>query len=134
MLKEFSMFGIILTSLFLVCGVHFDSGDVADAQFFENSDGNDTNKSNFSSNSTSSEDSDAADIVLLSQKLKKASLGYRDLIGQVKNVGNNSAESVSEYLKVYDKNGDVIGTENIYADIDTTRPGQKSTFKSFASR
>ena len=41
MLKEFSMFGIILTSLLLVGGIQFDSNDVAYAQFFE--DGNSTN-------------------------------------------------------------------------------------------
>ena len=43
MLKEFSMFGIILTSLLFVGGIQFDSDDVAYAQFFENSEGNDTN-------------------------------------------------------------------------------------------
>jgi hypothetical protein len=68
-------------------------------QFFENSEtnDNDTNSSNFASNSTSSEN---ADIVLLSQKLKKASFGFRDLVGQVKNIGNDTAESVNVLLTV----------------------------------
>jgi ElaB/YqjD/DUF883 family membrane-anchored ribosome-binding protein len=34
---------------------------------------------------------------------------------------------------VYDKNGGVIGTESTYADVDLLKPGQKSTFKFFAS-
>jgi hypothetical protein len=45
MLKEFSMFGIILTSLLLVGGIQFDDDDVAYAQFFE--DGSGTNTLNF---------------------------------------------------------------------------------------
>ena len=55
------------------------------------------------------------------------------MVGQVKNIGNESAESVQVLLTVYDKNGGVVGTENTYADVDTLKPGQKSTFKFFAS-
>jgi hypothetical protein len=71
--------------------------------------------------------------ILLSQKLKKASFGYRDLVGQVKNIGNDSAESINVLLTVYDKNGGVIGTDSIYTDVSTLKPGQKSTFKILAS-
>jgi hypothetical protein len=124
---KISLSTIILTLVLFTGGNGFESGNLAYGQFFE------TNSSNVTSNSTSLEDSNDADIVLLSQKLKKASFGYRDLIGQVKNVGNDSAESVNVHLTVYDKNGGVIGTENTYADIDTLKPGQKSTFKFYAS-
>src|SRR5438093_11418737 len=98
----------ILTFVLLVGGTEFEISDLAFGQFFEDSESNgtDTNSSNFGSSSSS----ENADIVLLSQKLKKASFGYRDLVGQVKNIGNDSAESVKILLTVYDKNGGVIGT------------------------
>ncbi|MDW0200086.1 MAG: FxLYD domain-containing protein, partial [Nitrososphaeraceae archaeon] len=101
------------------------------AQFFE--DGNGTNTLNFSSNSTSSPDSGAAEILLLSQKLKKASFGYRDLVGQVKNIGNNTASFVRIDLTTYDKNGDVLGTDSTYATANTLKPNQKSTFQLMTS-
>jgi hypothetical protein len=124
---KISLSTIILTLVLFTGGNGFESADLAYGQFFE------TNSSNSTSNSTASENPNDAKIVLVSQKLKKASFGYRDLVGQVKNIGNESAESVNILLTVYDKNGGVIGTENTYADVDTLKPGQKSTFKFFAS-
>ena len=88
---------------------------------------------NFSSNSISSGDSSAAEIVLLSQKLKKASFGYRDLVGQVKNIGNDTASFVRIDLTTYDKNGDVSGTDSTYATANTLKPNQKSTFQLMTS-
>jgi hypothetical protein len=114
-------------------GMEFESGNLAYGQFFDNSETNGTNSSNSISNSTSTENPSAADIVLLSQKLKKASFGFRDLVGQVKNIGSDSAAYVEILLTVYDKKGGVIGTESTYADVDLLKPGQKSTFKFFAS-
>jgi hypothetical protein len=122
-----SLSAIILTSVLFIGGNGFGSAELAYGQFFE------TNSSDSTTNSTESEDANAADIVLLSQKLKKASFGYRDLVGQVKNIGSESAESVNILLTVYDKNGGVIGTDNTYADASTLKPGQKSTFKFFTS-
>jgi hypothetical protein len=66
--------------------------------------------------------------VLLSQKLKKGSFGYRDLVGQVKNIGNDTAESVKIVLDTFDKNGDIIGTDYTYATANTLEPNQKSSF------
>jgi hypothetical protein len=108
-------------------GTQFENNDVAYGQFFE------TNSSDSTTNSTQSENGNAGDIVLLSQKLKKASFGYRDLVGQVKNIGGDDAESVNILLTIYDKNGGVIGTDSTYADKDTLKPGQKSSFKFFTS-
>jgi hypothetical protein len=126
---KMSLSGIILTLVLFLGGNGLNSANLAYGQFFE------TNSSDFTSNSTSSQtdDSNAADIVLLSQKLKKASFGYRDLVGQVKNIGDESAESVNILLTVYDKNGGVIGTDSTYADASTLKPGQKSSFKFFTS-
>jgi hypothetical protein len=122
-----SLSAIILTSVLFIGGNGFGSAELAYGQFFE------TNSSDSTTNSTESEDANAADIVLLSQKLKKASFGYRDLVGQVRNIGSESAETVNILLTVYDKNGGVIGTDSTYADASTLKPGQKSTFKFFTS-
>ena len=121
---KMSLSGIILTLVLFLGGIEFGSANLAYGQFFE------TNSSDFTSNSTSSQtdDSNAADIVLLSQKLKKASFGYRDLVGQVKNVGNDTAQSVKIVLDTFDKNGDVIGTDTTYATADTLKPNQRSSF------
>jgi hypothetical protein len=113
--------------------MQFESADVAYGQFYGDPETNSTSSSNSTSNSTSSENPNAADIVLLSQKLKKSSFGYRDLVGQVKNIGSDSAAYVEILLTVYDKNGGVIRTESTYADVDLLKPGQKSPFKFFAS-
>ena len=107
--------------------MEFKSDNLAYGQFFE------TNPSDSTTNSTQSENANAADIVLLSQKLKKSSYGYRDLVGQVKNIGGDDAEFVNILLTIYDKNGGVIGTDSTYADADTLKPGQKSSFKFFTS-
>jgi hypothetical protein len=106
-------------------GMGLQGGKIAYGQFFD-PETNDTNSSNPTLNSTSSEN---ADIVLLSQKLKKASFGYRDLVGQVKNIGGDVAGSVVVRFTAYDENGGVMGTDYTYADVDTLKPDQKSTFK-----
>ncbi len=104
-------------------GIQFENAEIAYGQFFE------TNSAELESNSTSSDNSIGADIVLLSQKLKKSSFGYRDLVGQVKNIGNETAESVKIVLDTFDKNGDIIGTDSTYATASTLEPNQKSSFE-----
>ena len=94
---------------------------------------NNTYNSNFTTpqqNLTSNgvKNSKLAEIVLLSQKLKKEDGGYRDLIGQVKNIGTDTALVVVIRLTVYDADGNVVGTGYNFADIDTLKPNQKSTF------
>ena len=53
---------------------------------------------------------------------------YDELSGQVKNVGNGTAEDVQIIFTYYDTNGNAIGNDNtgIYANI--LNPGQKSSF------
>jgi hypothetical protein len=114
---------IILTLVSLIGGNVFDSTELAYGQFFE------TNSSDSTTNSTESDDSNAADIVLLSQKLKKADIiGYRHLVGQVKNIGNDTGTSIRVDLTTYDKNGDVLGTDYTYVTADSLEPNQKSAF------
>ena len=69
-------------------------------------------------------DIQSADIVLLSQRIKNGN----DIIGQVKNIGNDTADFVKIGLTTYDKNGDVLGTDFTYASVQTLNPNQKSSF------
>lgn len=68
------------------------------------------------------------DVVLLSHRLKKGSGDYNDIIGQVKNIGSDTVEFIKIGLTVYDKNGDVVGTDSTYADATTLESSQKSSF------
>lgn len=79
------------------------------------------------STESESDNSGVAEIVLLSQKLKKSS-SYHNLVGQVKNIGNDTAQYVRIDATIYDKNGDVIGTDFGFATSKTLKPNQKSSF------
>jgi hypothetical protein len=69
-------------------------------------------------------------IILTSHKYSKTPDDevFDELPGQVKNIGNGTAEDVSIIFTYYDNNGNAIGNDNtrIYADI--LQPGQKSSF------
>jgi hypothetical protein len=51
-----------------------------------------------------------------------------DIVGQIMNVGNGTAESVQVIFTYYDKRSDIIGSGFTYAEQDTLKPGQKSPF------
>jgi hypothetical protein len=102
--------------------MQFENIDVAYGQFFE------TNPSDSDSTTNSTQSENAADIVLLSQKLKKTSFGYRDLVGQVKNIGSETGTFVRVDITTYDKNGEVLGTDYTYITADSLKPNQKSSF------
>jgi hypothetical protein len=119
----------ILTFVLFTGGTGLERADLAYGQFFDNSETNGTNSLNSTSSSTTSENLNAAEIVLLSQKLKKSSFGYRDLVGQVKNIGNDTATFVKIDLTTYDKDGGVLGTDSTYASANTLKPNQKSSFE-----
>jgi hypothetical protein len=72
--------------------------------------------------------SPTSDVVLLSQRLVWGNDDYNDIIGQVRNIGNESVELVKIGITVYDKNGDVVGTRDSYAEATTLKPNQKSSF------
>ncbi len=107
-------------------GIQFENAYLAYGQ----SETNNSDSSNLILNSTSSANSNAAEIVLLSQKLKKATSDdiIRHVIGQVINIGNEPATLVRADLTIYDKNGDIIGTAWSYVQGDILNPNQKSTF------
>lgn len=64
-----------------------------------------------------SSDNGNASIVLLSQKLKKGAGHYNHIVGEVKNVGNNTATSVKIGLTTYDQNGGVLGTDTTFVEL-----------------
>jgi hypothetical protein len=123
-----SLASTILTFVLFTGVMTLGSADLAYGQFFEDSDTNNTD-TNTNSSSTESDGSNAAEIALLSQKLKKSSFGYRPLVGQVKNIGNDTAQFVQIVVTTYDKNGDVIGTANGFATATSLKPNQKSAFQ-----
>ena len=75
-----------------------------------------------------------ADVVLLSQRLKIGTGGNNDIVGEVKNLGNDTAKRVRIDLTTYDNNGDVIGTDFTYSTVDTLKAGQKSSFDLLSSK
>ena len=123
---------VILAFVLFTGGVTFESTHLARGQFFEDSDTNvtdtDTNVTDTDTNSSPM----GSEIVLLSQKLKKESFGSRHVIGQVKNIGHETADYVLVHLTVYNKEGGVIATNEGYAEPSTLKAGQKSTFEIFA--
>jgi hypothetical protein len=76
-----------------------------------------------------SENSSEPKIILTSHKyIEKEKSRYDNLIGQVKNIGNGSAESIKVIFTYYNGNGDVVGTGNTNIHLDKLAPGQKAPF------
>jgi hypothetical protein len=93
------------------------------------------NKSNISQLQTieTAKDNTKGKIILTSHRYTENNDGgnFDDLFGQVKNVGNGTAEDVSIVFTYYDSSGNAIGNDyaNINANILNT--GQKSSFSQF---
>ena len=51
------------------------------------------------------------------------------MVGQVKNIGNDTASFVRIDVTTYDKDGGVLGTDFTYASANTLKPNQKSSFE-----
>jgi len=82
--------------------------------------------------SSLSEDLQKAIIILTSHKyVKHTDSNFDDLVGQVKNIGNGTAQSIQIIFTYYDNNGDVIGTDGVYIDTEKLNPGQKAPFLEF---
>ncbi|MGI9010639.1 MAG: cupredoxin domain-containing protein [Nitrososphaeraceae archaeon] len=76
-----------------------------------------------------------AKIILTSHKyIERNDSAFNDIVGQVKNIGNGSAESVEIIFTYYDNNGDIVGTDNTYVNIQKLNPGQKAPFSQFMDR
>jgi len=53
---------------------------------------------------------------------------YNDIVGQVRNMRTDSVELVRVGLTVYDKNGNVVGTDSSYTQATRLELNQKSSF------
>jgi hypothetical protein len=76
------------------------------------------------------EDSSKAKIVLIEQKYKSDKFND-NIFGQILNIGNGTAEFVQISFNLFNKKGDLIGTDFTYAEQDILNPGQKSSFNMF---
>ncbi len=75
------------------------------------------------------EDTTKAKIILTGQKyIENDDSNYDDISGQVKNIGNGTAESIKTTFTFYDGNGNMVGTDFTYIDVDKLNPGQKAPF------
>lgn len=72
-------------------------------------------------------------IILTSHRYTENNDGgnFDDLFGQVKNVGNGTAEDVSIVFTYYDSSGNAIGNDYANINANILNPGQKSSFSQF---
>ena len=76
-----------------------------------------------------------AKIILTSNKyIERNDSAFDDIVGQVKNIGNGTAESIKTIFTFYDSNGNMIGTDYAYIDINKLNPGQKAPFSESIDR
>jgi hypothetical protein len=82
----------------------------------------------FTVNRNDNEDSDSVAKIILTKIKYRSDHFSDDIAGQIKNVGNGTAESIQIIFSYYDKKGEVIGSDYVYANQDLLKPGQKSPF------
>jgi hypothetical protein len=82
----------------------------------------------FTVNQNDNEDSDSVAKIILTKIKYRSDRFSDDIAGQLKNVGNGTAESIQIIFSYYDKKGQVIGSDYVYANQDFLKPGQKSPF------
>jgi hypothetical protein len=76
-----------------------------------------------------------AKIILTSNKyIERNDSAFDDIVGQVKNIGNGIAESIKTIFTFYDSNGNMVGTDFAYIDINKLNPGQKAPFSESIDR
>ena len=82
----------------------------------------------FTVNRNDNEDSDSVAKIILTKIKYRSDRFSDDIAGQIKNVGNGTAESIQIIFSYYDKKGEVIGSDYVSANQDLLKPGQKSPF------
>lgn len=82
----------------------------------------------FTVNQNDNEDSDSVAKIILTKIKYRSDRFSDDIAGQLKNVGNGTAESIQIIFTYYDKKGEVIGSDYVYANQDFLKLGQKSPF------
>ena len=71
-----------------------------------------------------------AKMILIEQKYKSDRFTDK-IIGKVQNIGNGTAEFVKLTFNLFNKKGELIGTEFTYSDPHTLKPAQKAPFDNF---
>ena len=74
--------------------------------------------------------SGSGNVNLLSQRFNQERYSS-EIVGEVQNNGTEPVEFVKVAVTFYDSTGNVVGTENTYADPSDLRPGMKAPFKIF---
>ena len=64
---------------------------------------------------------------MTSSNIKKE-YSYYEITGTIKNEGTATAESVKVTIKLYDKDGRLIGSGYTYTDLSEIPPNEESTF------
>ena len=82
----------------------------------------------FTVNGNDNEDSDSVAKIILTKITYRSDKFSDDIAGQVKNVGNGTAESVQVIFTYYDEDSNVIGSDYAYSEQDVLKPGQKAPF------
>ena len=72
--------------------------------------------------------SGGGNVNLLSQRFNQERYSS-EIVGEVENNGTEPVEFVKVAVTFYDSTGNVVGTENTYADPSDLRPGMKAPFK-----
>jgi hypothetical protein len=72
--------------------------------------------------------SGGGNVNLLSQRFNQERYSS-EIVGEVQNNGTEPVEFVKVAVTFYDSTGNVVGTENTYADPSDLRPGMKAPFK-----
>jgi hypothetical protein len=72
--------------------------------------------------------SGGGNVVLLSQRYNEEQFSNK-IVGEVENNGTEQVEYVKVAVTFYDSAGNVVGTENTYADPSDLRPDMKAPFK-----
>jgi len=63
-----------------------------------------------------------------SSYIEKSSSHYYEIRGTIKNEGTVTAKYVKVTIRLYDKDGQLIGSGYAYADISELQPNEESTF------
>jgi hypothetical protein len=97
--------------------------------FATSTDDNSTFATSTDDNSTFATNNNKAVAKIILTKIKYKSDKFSDhILGQLTNVGNETAEKIRVLLSYYDKKNFLIDTGYVSPEIDTLEPGQKSGF------
>jgi hypothetical protein len=77
--------------------------------------------------------SSGGNVNLLSQRFNEDEFSS-EIVGEVENNGTEPVKFVKVATTFYDGNGNIVGTENTYADPSDLSPGMKAPFKIFLTR